>query len=206
MPTRSSALSPGPRLTFGRYYVGWLTVLSLWLAMKPAITAFAEDNREAPTTMEYQVKAGFLFNFVKYVEWPASTNAASGKFVIGILDDGTVFPVMAAALNGKTNLDRTVEVRRLNLQDDFGRCQMLFVARSQENDLAEILKKVGGAPVLTVGEVPHFAEAGGCINFVAHGENVRFEVNLAATESARLKISAKIAAMATVVRRPEAAK
>jgi hypothetical protein len=202
MPTQSTPLLPDSCPRLSGYCAGWRAVVLLWVAMAMAVPALAEGNRATPASLEYQVKAGFLFNFARYVDWPTSTNAAAEEFVIGIIDDGTVFPVMAAALNGKSTHDRTVEIRRLKLNDDIARCQMLFVTRSEEKDLDAILKRVGGAPVLTVGEAPHFAERGGCLNFVPHGENIRFEVNLEAAERAGLKISAKIAAMATIVRRP----
>jgi hypothetical protein len=178
----------------------------LWLAVTIGWLSAADKSEANPAQLEYQVKAGFLFNFAKFVEWPARTNDATTNFVIGIVDDSGVFPTISAALAGKRVQGWAVETCRLKQGDELKQCDLLFITRSQSKRVDDLLKKVGSAPVLTVGEMDGFAERGGCINFVVKEGNVRFEVNLAAAEQAGLKISSKIAGMATIVRRPKEAR
>lgn len=192
-----------PRLAAcGRWIV---VILLLGLSGASAICA-DEDEALTATKLEYQVKAGFLFNFAKFVEWPTNAPGGSDKLRIGILDDGKVYPIMANELSGQRVGNRGIETIRCKLGDDLKRCGMLFITRPQAGRMAELRKAVAGAPVLTVGEFDRFAERGGCINFVHKGENIRFEVNLAAVERAGLKISSKIASMAIIIRSEEVGK
>lgn len=173
------------------------------LALGTSLTALLHAAEpDAADVFEYEVKANYLFNFGRFVEWPARTNGGVTKFVILIADDGKVFPLISATLAGKTVQGKPVEARRLNAVEDVKQCDILFVARSAEKRVEELLKAAGKAPVLTIGEMGGFATRGGCINFVHKGETIRFEVNLEVTEQAGLKISSKIAAMAIIVRRP----
>lgn len=180
--------------------------LALWWAfVLMALLAPARGRAdEAAEELAYKVKAGYLFNFARFVEWPARGTNAAATFRIGIVDDGEAYAVMSAQLAGKQVQGRTVETQHLKPGDDLRACDIVFVARSRARHLENMLQKLGDAPVLTVGESERFAEQGGCINFVQAGEHIRFEVNLDAAERVRLKISSKIAAMATIVHAPKA--
>lgn len=158
-----------------------------------------ENSKDDASTLEYQLKAGFLFNFAKFVQWPSTNAAATNDFRIGILDDGSVYPVISAALANKAVNARTVSVERLTRLRDVQHLDLLFVTRSQEGKIPALLRQVGKAPVLTVGETQDFAADGGCLNFIRQGQHVRFEVNLQAAERSGLKVSSKLASMAKVV-------
>lgn len=186
-------ISPRPGLA-----LWWTLVLVAWLVPSPLRAA--DDAGE----LAYKVKAGYLFNFARFVEWPARGTNAAATFRIGIVDDGGAYAVMSAQLAGKQVQGRTVETQQLKPGDDLRACDIVFVVRSRARHLGDLLQKLGDAPVLTVGDSEGFAEQGGCINFVQQGEHIRFEVNLEAAERARLKISSKIAAMATIVHAPKA--
>jgi len=176
-------------------------MVMLWLGGPGWISA-TESDAEQPAVvreLEYKVKAGFLFNFAKFVQWPGNDSTLTNAFRIGVLDDGEALAVLETALAGKTVQGRTIEVRGFKPTDDLKQCEMLFFARSQEGHYHGLLKSLGEAPVLTVSEVKDFARNGGCINFVQVGENIRFVVNLKRAEAAGLKISSKLASMATIV-------
>jgi len=180
-----------------------------WLALPVMIFCGSLPNAaasEAVDPIEYKVKAGYLFNFAKFVQWPHNEANATSAFRIGVVDRGEAFPVMNEVLAGKTVQNRAVKVVHLKPGDDLKQCEILFIAQSQDKRAAELLKSVGTAPVLTVGEAKGFAGRGGCINFVQVGANVRFEVNLQTARQAGLKISSKIASMATIVSPEEAQK
>lgn len=161
---------------------------------------------EPASSVEYQVKAGLLINFAKFVEWPANAQTNSSKFRIGIVDDDKAFPVIAEEMAGKTIGSREIEVVRVKSTVDPKSFNIVFVTRSQAKRTEAVLKAVGTAPVLTVGEREGFAADGGCINFVLIGKKIRFEVNTGVAEKAGLKISSKIASMATLVGTKEGGK
>lgn len=163
-----------------------------------------EGGEAAALNLEYKIKAGFLYNFAKFVEWPTNVADSSGLLKIGVLDDGPAYAIVAGELSRKQLGKNTIEVIRCKSSDDLKRCAVVFITRTQAGRFKELNKAVAGAPVLTVGEFDRFAARGGCINFVRKGENIRFEVNLESVERAGLKISSKIAAVAIVVRTEEA--
>jgi hypothetical protein len=189
-----------PRRAFG---VWMLLVWSL-----SAVVGICGDEAELPAAakFEYQLKAGFLFNFARFTEWPTNALGTPDSVRIGVLDDGKVYPIIASELAGKRVGEKTIEVVRCKSVEDLKRCGMVFVTRSQTVRSGELWKTVADLPVLTVGEYDGFAERGGCINFVRQGENIRFEVNLAAAEQAGLKISSKLASVAIIVRSKEGEK
>jgi len=160
------------------------------------------DAQASSEVMEYQLKAGFLFNFAKFVQWPTN-NLSTNEFRIGILDDGIAYSVLDAALAGKSIENRIVKVARVSNTNDAASCQMLFVSRSASERSRTICRKVSALPILTVGEETTFAAHGGCINLIPHQQRIRFEINLKAAEKAGLKISAKLASMATLVDKEE---
>jgi len=147
---------------------------------------------------EYEVKAAFLFNFTKFVEWPP---AAFG-------DEHSLLKICVLGENpfGKTLrslMGDEVGGRRLSLvlhPESLETCHVLFVSRSERERLGPILASVRNAPVLTVGDTPGFIDQGGMINFILEGSKVRFDVNQEAAERAGLKISSRLLALAKHVK------
>jgi hypothetical protein len=149
---------------------------------------------------EYEIKAGFLFNFTKFVEWPPDAFAdPSVPIVLGIVGDNPVTDLLTETAAGKTVNGRAVLVRRFKEGQDLRSCHILFVSSSEGKHVPQILESVKGSRVLTVGETNGFAESGGMINFFVEGNKVRLEINLEAAARARLKISAKVIAVARLV-------
>jgi hypothetical protein len=152
----------------------------------------------APT--EDEVKAAFLYSFAKFIEWPPDAFPGSGApFVITTLGDDAFAEILDAALRGKTIRDRRLSVRRVARAEDVDASHILFIGDSEAEQLARILKQLDGAAILTVGDMDHFAERGGVVNFRTENNRVRFEINLAAAEKARLKISSQLLKLARIV-------
>jgi hypothetical protein len=149
---------------------------------------------------EYQVKAAFLYNFAKYVQWPAEAPAVqAGTFVITILGDDPFGPSLDETLRGKT-IDRLkVVVRRAGSPEELRASQIVFISESQRGQLPEILKRLEGAPTLTVAEMDDFAERGGVIGFRMDGDRVRLDINPSAAARARLRISSELLKLARIV-------
>ena len=192
--------SPRPQLRFlAALTVGLATLAGLSLAR-----AFAASN-----ALEYQVKAGFLFNFAKFVEWPGASLAPGGSVRLGIIAPDEVYQLIEKSLAGKVAGDRPVIVERLTAaqldgggtlpniifvhQDAFRPQSELGFSAQQLTTLAE------KQPVLLVGESAGFATSGGIIGFVQRGENLRFQVNLASAQRAGLKLSARLSGLAEIV-------
>jgi hypothetical protein len=155
---------------------------------------------QAQSATEYQVKAAFLFNFARFVEWPAdafpSADAALQICILGQDPFGRDFEQVI--------VDKTVNGHRIEIAHPEGipqarACQILFIATSEKARLPTLLQGLKGASVLIVGDTPGFAALGGAINFVLDDGRVRFEINLKAAELAHLKLSARLLTVAKVV-------
>lgn len=165
----------------------WRVVLLLLFL---ALGIQAED---APV-LEYQVKGAFLVKFGAFVEWPvgATDLTQNGEFNIGILGSDPFGKNLDDAVRTETVKGKNVRVLRGRELSELADCQIIFIPRSETGRLQEILKALSGRPVLTVGEDPGFAVAGGMINFFKENGKVRFEINPRAAEEAGLKLSAKL--------------
>lgn len=151
---------------------------------------------------EYAVKAAFLYNFAKFVEWPAEgeASAASSPFVISILGDDPFDAAIDDTLRGKAVASRQLVLRRIRRAEEVGDSRILFISSSEKAQLAEILKHLEGTAVLTVGEMDRFAEQGGVIRFRMEEKRVRLDINPEAAERANLRISSELLKLARIVK------
>ena len=167
-----------------------LAVLSIPLTMaQGAGVAFSE----------YQVKAAFLYNFAKFVEWPSTEEAAPVK--IGILGDDPFGDYLDDAIRGKTIRGRPIEARRFRYVDDLQVCDILFISDSEAKRLPEIIKTLSGVPVLTVGEGRDFAEEGGMIGLVLEAGKVRFDINNKAAKASGITVRSQLLQLARNVKK-----
>jgi len=149
---------------------------------------------------EYKVKAAFLYNFPKFVEWPAhSFKGPADPIVIGVLGRNPFRDALAEALAGKTINGRPFQVRELSDASQAAGCQMIFVAASERKRITELLKEDAITGVLTIGETANFAEEGGVVNFKIEEGTVRLQINLEAARRQHLHISAKLLSLAEIV-------
>lgn len=162
---------------------------------------FSVAAETGPTaTSEHAVKAAFLYNFAKFVEWPASAFASSRDPVaFCIVGEDSLGDELAQAIAGKMVQGRPVAVQRAAQIERLDRCQILFVGSSERARFGQLLATVGSRPVLTVGDEEEFRQAGGIINFVLRRSRVRFQIDLGAAERAGLRISSRLLELAEVV-------
>jgi hypothetical protein len=179
--------------------------LLAWAPGPPAraLEARAETEPAAPPPSEYQVKAAFLYHFAQLVEWPAG--APDGRpFEIGLLGDDVFGPHLEAALSGKRVHERPIRVQRYtSLPEPSRRPPLLFIAAADAREAERVLRALGPAPVLTVGEVPGFAARGGMIGFRLTAEGrVAFDINLRQAERSGLRMSSQLLKLANIVDGP----
>jgi hypothetical protein len=166
-----------------------------------ALLALVLPARADEPSRAYQVKAAFIYNFVQFVEWPASAfHSDSSPITIGILGDNLFGNALERAVQGKTVKGRSLAVRYFSRIDDLSPCQVLFVSSSDQNFLAALHDKLRDKNVLSIGESEQSIWAGGVIRFYDEDNKIRFEINLEAAGQARLKISSKLLRLAKISR------
>jgi len=155
---------------------------------------------ESSAASEYQVKAAFLFNFAKFVEWPPNSfSDASAPLRICVFGQDPFGQELRDITNEKTVNGRKLEVSNVADLQQARKCQILFISSSEKKRTQQMLTGLSGMGVLTVGDTKGFAEQGGMINFVLENDRVQFEVSRKAAEQAGLKISSKLLSVAKLV-------
>ena len=196
VPARSTSLACG----CGKGFLFLFAVLSILIPTGHSPTAFGESD----PSMEYRVKAAFIYNFAKFVTWPAEVfENDKTPFTIGVLGKDPFGNIMEQTVAGKTLKGRDIAVKRFGGIEEIKPCHILFVSSSEQARLSEFSAALEEAPVLTVGEMQGFLHKGGVVNFVVMEKNVRFEINLDNADSSGLKISSKLLSLAKVIQSGE---
>jgi YfiR/HmsC-like len=153
---------------------------------------------QSPT--EYQVKAAYLFNFLKFVEWPDDPAAdPHGKWVIGFVGDSPIGGELTRLVEGKNVLGRDLQVQKFQATDNLRGCNILFISESEQKRLPPILAELRGSSVLTVADMDNFIGGGGMIQFMVEDARVRVAIDVGAASRAHLKVSSKLLLLARVV-------
>ena len=148
------------------------------------------------------MKATYLYNFARFVGWPATAAAAKkDSFAICVLGQDPFGPVLDTIVAGETIGGKAVLAKRISKPQDALGCRVLYISSSEENRLREVLAALDKSGVLTVSDISQFSQQGGMIQFVLDGDRIRFEVNLSTAEAAGLSLSSELLKVATTVRR-----
>ena len=188
-----SAASREKKPGFGGYapLVARIILFSLLLVF--GFKAQAQDA--APT--EYQIKAAFLYNFAKFVEWPPEAFATpTSPIVIGVLGDNVFGNNLQQTINNKVLNNRPLQFKEFHSVIEATNCHILFISTSEKARFQKIMEGLRGSSVLTVSETPEFIGAGGMINFMLEANKIRFQINDEAAKKAGLKISSKLLSLA----------
>ena len=163
----------------------------------------AQSDESAETNREYAIKAAYLYQFSRYVQWPASAFAnENSPLVIGVLGADPFGNILEEIAKTKRIEGRPIAIRRFATMADFKPCHILFISSSVSPEQKEAaIQKAKHAPILLVGEEPGFAEQGGTINFFFDENKIRFEINATAVKHDQLKISSKLLSLAKIVGR-----
>jgi hypothetical protein len=168
-----------------------LLAAALLLAALPRVVTAQEA-----VPLEYSVKAAFLYNFTKFVEWPASAFEQRGSVRLCVLGENPFGKSLQSVIEGEQVQGRPITLMRIDSLDDPRLCHILFLSQSETERFPAVLAVVQGAPVLTVGEAPGILEKGVGVNFVLEEGKVRFEINQTAVEGNGLKMSSKLLRLA----------
>jgi hypothetical protein len=158
---------------------------------------------DSSDSSEYLIKAGFIYNFAKLVEWPTISFAQpDSPIVIGILGEDPFGATLDKIVADKKINGRGLAVKRVKWSrdlKDLKDCNILFVSASEKEHIESVIDAMKGLPILTIGDAPGFAKRGGVMNFVLEDNKVRFEVNVEAAKHADLTISSRLLTLAKIV-------
>lgn len=177
-----------------RRLIGLLLVVAL-------TNGIAGIQAQAQGSSEYSVKAAFIYNFAKFVEWPSEALGDDGApLIVGVLGQDPFGNALDQAIAGKTVNGRPLVIQRLTWGQGLRGCHILFISQSERKHMAQILSSLQGTNILTISDMVPANQPGGIINFVIDQNKVRFEINAGAADQARLKISSRLLTLAKAVR------
>jgi hypothetical protein len=182
--------TPGP----ARRAPAWLVVLALLLCASCDSWAQQATPKWAN---EYQLKAVFVYKLISFVDWPAGT--IGSRVIVGFAGEGPMAAALAAVVHGRRLGTVPIEVRQVHSQTEMRACNVLIVAFPDHSRTREALLHVRNTSVLTIGDGESFARMGGVIALVPSENTFQIGVNSRAAERGRLKISAKLLALAKLL-------
>jgi hypothetical protein len=196
----ASDLCALPNCVSNRYLRVWQRTTTVIVIL--ALLHIPIVRAQQPKVTENQVKATYLYNFGRFVQWPPNVAAAQdNSFPICVLGQDPFGPTLDSTLAGESLDGKPVVARRISRAQEVGDCRILFISSTEENHLKQILAALENTLVLTVSDMPDFSRRGGMIQFVLEGSRVRFEINLASAEAAKLSVSAELLKVAVTVRK-----
>lgn len=166
---------------------------SICLALGCCMTAAVARAADGAPSVEYQLKAVFLFNFAQFVEWPARAfPEPTSPLVIGVLGDDPFGAYLDDLVKDETVGRRRLIVRRYKRVSDIAECHILFVSGSEADALDQIVGSLKGRSILTVSDLPTFTRQGGMVRFVTEEGRIRLRISVVAAKASGLTISSKI--------------
>jgi len=175
-----------------------LRVFLLGVLLAGVLGAFSPARGRAEGR-EYEFKAAYVYNFIKFVDWPAQRLPASSSTINVCVVGKEAYRAALETINGKSVKGKTITVTSYNGPQDVSRCHILFVGDSETTHLSSLLEGVRPAGVLTVGDSSSFAKEGGVIRFRNENNKIRFDINPRAAEESGLTISSQLLKLARIV-------
>jgi hypothetical protein len=180
-----------------RWLGGMLLVLSGLVAAGPA-----SESARGQRPSRDEVEAAYLYNFGKFVRWPAGSS--QGPLVICVAAPDSLARALGALTTGEQIDERPMQVKAVEDPGSVKGCSILFIGVAEPGRVDAFLTAAGGRPVLTVGDEPDFLVRGGAIQFVQMEDHVRFSVNLGAASRSGLGLSSELLKVAvSVMGQPE---
>ena len=173
-----------------------LITLSLTLAGLP--DSVGDAGAGEPGFTEYEVKAGFIYNVAKFVEWPEGSGLSSkGTITLCVLGNDP-FGKVLDNIEGKMVKGKRLEIRRVSSLRELKDCQIAFISASEKEHLSRIADALREASVLTIGDTEGFISQGVIINFFMEGKKVRFEIDPERAKRSKLTISSQLLKLAKI--------
>jgi hypothetical protein len=155
-------------------------------------------NTQIDKASEYNLKAAFIYNFTKYIEWKAVSD--DNEFTIGIIGSSPINNPLAEVIKTETVDGKKIIIKQFNKPEDISACHILFISRSADAELDDILAKTMEKGTLIISEQNGYAQAGTAINFVIINRKLKFEANVKAINAAGLSASSQLLKLAIIIK------
>ncbi len=148
---------------------------------------------------EYKIKAAYLYQFTKFTQWPAHLFTSKETPIKICILGRNPFGTLLENFTRKTSQQRTLTINYLSSLKNLSDCHVIFISKSEEKRLVQIIRKVEHSPILTVSDIDNFVQRGGIIGFVPEHKKVKITINVRASRTAGAKLSSKLLEVAILV-------
>ncbi|GAC1456086.1 MAG: hypothetical protein PVSMB1_05690 [Gemmatimonadaceae bacterium] len=176
-----------------------LRTLALVTALSLCLPNPVPGLATAEPMSEYALKAVFLVNFAKFIDWPdPAFSGSDAALAIGVVGNDPFGSDLDDAIKGKLVGTHSIVAKRIDWRDDMSHLSLIFIGASEKRRLPDILRRLDTSTAVTVSDIDRFCDAGGIIAFVVKNNQIRFEVNVEAAQKKNLKISSKLLSLALI--------
>ncbi|HEX2966170.1 MAG TPA: YfiR family protein [Syntrophorhabdaceae bacterium] len=172
----------------------FMIIAMLFFSTGPSFSQAGE-----PTFSEYEIKAGFIYNFPKFMEWPIDSIRDEKRPLTLCISGMDPFGSSLSAISSKTAQNRKLEIKELGKSRDFKTCNIVFISSSEKESLPQLIDTLKNSPIVTIGDNTGFAQGGVMINLVMDDDRVKFEINTESARRARIVISSKLLKLAKTI-------
>lgn len=156
-------------------------------------------NKANAQYSEYEVKAAYIFNFAKFIEWPESYLPGDTLYLCVFKNDPFGIILEKTMIGRKVN-GKDWKIKRINSIDDIDKCHILIFSGIKQHEMLSLMPKIGNKPIVTIGdEMQNFCQIGGVINFMPQFSDRQFEINKDIADDIRIKISPKLLLLAKII-------
>ncbi len=158
-----------------------------------AIPPFQDD----PSPDKNTLKALFIYNFTKHIEWPPITTNSTGKFIISVCGERQMIEKLTTVMKGRKIAEKAVEIKQITLEEEIRGSHILFISKGQYQSLKSIAELAAEPGLLIVTEEKGAIPKGSCINLIEKDHHLRFEINTSLSKKKNLKVSNQLINLAT---------
>lgn len=174
------------------YLKRWLMLIVL---LFPQVNTVMAQRSPA----EEQVKAVFIYNFTKFIDWPANSfNHPEPAFVIGVVGNQSISPFLQEAIAGELAAGRPILIKHFASAREIKNCHILYIGSEDPDRVKAIIAQTQNQSILTVSDSPNFLRWGGMVRFYTEKGKIRLEINSDAAKSAGIRISSKLLSVASI--------
>ena len=172
------------------YKFSFLLLITVLLSVKYCVAQYSE----------YEIKAAYIFNFAKFIDWPANSNHIKDTIVLGVYKNDPFGIVLEKTMLGRKVNGKEWKIVRVSRTSDLIKCNIAFFSNLSKSEIINVLEKLKNYPVLTIGdEIPGFCESGGMINFTPQFSQHQFEINNDEASHHQIVISPKLLLLAKII-------
>ncbi len=169
-----------------------------WFKKLVVFICFLVFGAQTHARTEYEIKAAYLYNFIKFVSW-SDENTLDKEYLNVCILGKDPFQELIDPIEGKTIQGRAIKLFKAPSYSDDLNCNVVFISSSEQRTVEQLLDKPEFRNALTVSDMDDFAKFGGMIGFVHVGNVIRFEINLSKARQSGVAISSKLLELALEV-------